>query len=199
MSILSYKFDFTIIHVFSDYVNMFCSQELIEQFELSNSIKIVLPSKDLKSYIPIYITYDESVDFEYFTMERCVCDGTLAFMTDLMKDCFNKIVGLQTCNITKIPSDFQENPFKYEITYTVGEDTVPAGFRKITEAPVADGGKIQNQQQDDRQDLIHSRMHRKSAIRRRAPWRLLLCRRLQRRRAVCRYNEQDFRWWDCNL
>ena len=105
---------------FSSYVNMFCSQELIEKFELSNSIQLALPSKDLKDYVPIYITYDEDAYFEYFTMERCVCDGTLSFMTDLMKDCFNKVVGFQTCNVTKIPSDFQENPFKYEISYTVG-------------------------------------------------------------------------------
>ena len=105
---------------FSDYVNMFCSQELIEEFEITNSIKLVFPSKDFKYYTPVYLTYDEDADFEYFTMERCVCDGTLAFMTDLMRDCFNKIVGLQTCNVTKIPSDFQENPFKYEISYIVG-------------------------------------------------------------------------------
>ena len=105
---------------FSDYINMFCSQELIEEFEITNGIKIALPSKDFKSYIPVYITYDEDASFEYFTMDRCVCDGTIAFMTDLMKDCFNKIVGLQTCNIKKLPSDFQENPFKYEISYTVG-------------------------------------------------------------------------------
>ena len=105
---------------FNDYINMFGSQKLIEEFELSNSIKLALPSKDLKSYIPIYITYDEDADFEYFTMVRCVCDGTLAFMTDLMKDCFNKVVNFQTCNITKIPSDFQEDSFKYAVSYTVG-------------------------------------------------------------------------------
>lgn len=105
---------------FSDYINMFGSQELIEEFEITNGIKIALPSKDFKDYIPIYITYDEDANFEYFTMERCVCDGTLAFMADMMKDCFNKVVGLQTCNVTKIPSDFQEGPFKYEVSYTVG-------------------------------------------------------------------------------
>lgn len=105
---------------FNDYANMFCSQELIEVIELSNGFKLAIPSKNLKDYIPVYITYDENADFEYFTMERCVCDGTLVFMADLMKDCFNKVISYQTCNVKKLPSDFQKEPFKYEISYTVG-------------------------------------------------------------------------------
>ena len=41
---------------FNDYINMFGSQKLIEEFKSSNSIKLALPSKNLKDYIPIYIT-----------------------------------------------------------------------------------------------------------------------------------------------
>lgn len=58
--------------------------------------------------------------FEYFTMERCICDGTLIFIEELIEKVLLKVIQIQTVNNDKIPEDFNRNPFNYDILYTVG-------------------------------------------------------------------------------
>ena len=72
--------------------------------------------------IEITIKYDPDAEFEYFTMERCVNDGTLYFFEDLFFNIINKIYGYQglTYNVEKVPSDFLDNPFNYNLKYTIG-------------------------------------------------------------------------------
>lgn len=77
----------------------------------------------LEGSTEITIKYDPDADFEYFTMERCINDGTLYFFEDLFFKVINKLYGFQgdrTYNIKKAPSDFLTNPFNYDIKYTVG-------------------------------------------------------------------------------
>ena len=77
----------------------------------------------LEGSTEITIKYDPDADFEYFTMERCINDGTLYFFEDLFFKVINKLYGVQdnrTYNIKKAPSDFLTNPFNYDIKYTVG-------------------------------------------------------------------------------
>ena len=104
-----------------DYVNTHLSRELVDELDKTNRIQLALPSKELDKWIPLNIVYSEDADFEYFTMERCVCDGTLAFMDELATVCFNKILGAQTVNAEKMPNDFMDDPFKYEMHYTIGD------------------------------------------------------------------------------
>lgn len=40
-----------------------------------------------KPYFNVIIKHDPDADFEYFTMQRCNCDGTFVFFQDLMGEC----------------------------------------------------------------------------------------------------------------
>lgn len=62
----------------------------------------------------------ENADFEYFTMERCVCDGILIFIGELIGKVLLKVIQIQTVNNDKMPEDFNRNQFNYDILYTVG-------------------------------------------------------------------------------
>lgn len=70
--------------------------------------------------IRVNISHDENADFEYFTMERCLCDGTLYFMYELMCNTLLKVLRMQTVNNTKIPDNFGVSRFSYDFNYTVG-------------------------------------------------------------------------------
>lgn len=82
--------------------------------------KAVVDSKEIIGDIVANILYDENADFEYFTMRRCTCDGTLLFMDELIQKVFLNVMQIQTVNNDKVPEDFNKNPFDYEIFYTVG-------------------------------------------------------------------------------
>jgi hypothetical protein len=66
------------------------------------------------------IIYDPDCEFEYFTMETCISDGTLYFGYNLMTEILEKIFRLKTVNKEKLPVDIQENLYDYDIRYTVG-------------------------------------------------------------------------------
>ena len=74
--------------------------------------------------ISVFVKYDENAEFEYFTMERCVCDGTLLFLYEQGAIIINKIFTLSTFNKEKITNDYENNPFNYDFYYTVGNFVV---------------------------------------------------------------------------
>jgi hypothetical protein len=74
--------------------------------------------KVISGDIQIDIIYDENADFEYFTMERCRCDGSLMFFDELTMKILDKICHIGTYNKEKIISNI--NLFDYIWTYTVG-------------------------------------------------------------------------------
>ena len=80
--------------------------------------------KEQDGKLTINIIHNEDEDFEYFTMERCSCDGTYIFMTELMQNVFKKLAYCKTINNEKVSSDFNNYPFDYEICYTVGNFVV---------------------------------------------------------------------------
>ena len=45
-----------------------------------------------KPYFNVIIKRNPNADFEYFTMRRCICDGTFVFFQDLMNECINKML-----------------------------------------------------------------------------------------------------------
>lgn len=78
-----------------------------------------------KTYFNVIIKRDPDSDFEYFTMQRCNCDGTFVFFQNLMGECIDKMIHLKTCNINKeIPKDLTG----YSIVYTVGDFVLAEEF-----------------------------------------------------------------------
>ena len=69
------------------------------------------------------LTYAPDAEFNYFITESCVCDGTLAFMHDLMTNILKKIGQLKTCYAPALEGISQEefNSGNYMIHYEVGD------------------------------------------------------------------------------
>ena len=44
----------------------------------------------------IIVNYDADTNFDYFTSDSCICDGTIWFVIELMAKCLNKVINLQT-------------------------------------------------------------------------------------------------------
>ena len=42
------------------------------------------------------VSYDADADFDYFTSDSCICDGSMVFVIKLMAKCLNKAISLQT-------------------------------------------------------------------------------------------------------
>lgn len=78
-----------------------------------------------KPYFNVIIKRDPNANFEYFTMQRCNCDGTFVFFQDLMSECIDKMIHLETCNVNKtVPKDLTG----YSIVYTVGDFVLAEEF-----------------------------------------------------------------------
>lgn len=82
-------------------------------------------TEDMKSSFTVTFIYDPDADFEYFTMERCNCDGTFIFFNELIGRCIDKIANLKTYNIRK---DIPEDLDGYSIIYTVGDFVLAEEF-----------------------------------------------------------------------
>lgn len=65
--------------------------------------------------------YNPDAEFEYFTMERCACDGTFVFYFDLCARVLSKVFTGETCNKSKLPDNFEDIMSEYTIKYTVGD------------------------------------------------------------------------------
>lgn len=115
-----FKFnDFIKTRTIEEFQNGFIDNKCKVKYENS---KVIVGGKEVTGDIIVNILYDENAKskFESFIMERCTCDGTLIFMDELIQKVFLKLMQIQTINNEKVPDDFNENPFIYEILYTVG-------------------------------------------------------------------------------
>ena len=79
---------------------------------------------NLKGDIEIQVKYDPDAEFEYFTMERCICDGTLFFFYKLVATVLNNVFTCATYNKAKLPSDYDSNPFAYKLKYIIGNPVI---------------------------------------------------------------------------
>ena len=79
---------------------------------------------NLKGDIEIQVKYDPEAEFEYFTMETCICDGTFFFFYELMATVLNKVFGFGTYNKEKVPKDYNNNPFVYKLEYIIGNPII---------------------------------------------------------------------------
>lgn len=50
------------------------------------------------AYVDVEIQFDSDADFDYFTSDSCVHDGTLLFVVQTIKNCVDKICYAQTYN-----------------------------------------------------------------------------------------------------
>lgn len=97
------------------------ASDTLEKFfktkELHYDVKLIVDSREIP--IDVNVIYDPNADFEYFTMERCCCDGAIMYYIDLAEKVLSKVLHLKTCNKNKIPSDWKDiNACQF--TYTIG-------------------------------------------------------------------------------
>lgn len=103
---------------FLDAVQQCLNEQIYDVIKQNNCLRLVLDINDKKANFSI--KYDPDADFEYFTMESCVCDGTLIFLLENIAKIIDKVLHMGTYNTNTLPSDYADNCDKYKATYTVG-------------------------------------------------------------------------------
>jgi len=107
---LSFEYDF------NNFIKT-CSTN-IQNIYKNNMFNILMKSDD--GEMNIIINYDPDAEFEYFTLESCVCDGTSVFMLNLMEKILFKLFQYQTYNNSTVPKDLKKNIWSYNLKYSVG-------------------------------------------------------------------------------
>ena len=95
-----------------------------EQVAVDNTLKLNISGniEDLKNLnMNVTIVYDPNTEYSYFTTEVCTCDGTLAFMDQLMFKILDKLMKVGTYDSSIAPKDFEKHFFDYDLIYTVGD------------------------------------------------------------------------------
>lgn len=71
-----------------------------------------------KDKFKMKIIYNPDAEYDYFTMQRCLSDGTYAHLYELMEICVENIINLKTYfKSAKVPKDLSE----HTIIYTIGD------------------------------------------------------------------------------
>lgn len=130
--------DFTMPVGWQDNVNTYNPMDLYRQYfkQLSiekNSFMADLESdqeKDMR--MKVSVEYLPSSDFQYFACSEVTHDGTVLFYFENLCKLLNKFLTLGTFYSQGLPSDFLENPFKYDIKYCLGDVVVYMDFGKKT-------------------------------------------------------------------
>lgn len=112
-----YMHEINLLEVLQYYPKLFSDDKNVYEHTLSD---VTMTDTNLKGNIEIWVKYDPDADFAYFTMERCMTDGTLSFFNDLIAKVINKVFLFQTYNKKKVPSDYDSNPFAYKVKYVIG-------------------------------------------------------------------------------
>lgn len=105
---------------FPECFNNILSYPYMQENKLRFKLNASVGGTQKQGELGISVEYNPDAQFEYFTMERRQCDGTLIFYKELMGRAVEKILGLQTINVNNKPLDFDINPFIYNVEYTVG-------------------------------------------------------------------------------
>ena len=67
------------------------------------------------------IKYDPNCEYDYFTMSRCNCDGTLIFYNELCSKTLNKVINAETCKSDSMTDEIYDNIKDYIVEYTIGD------------------------------------------------------------------------------
>ena len=71
-----------------------------------------------KGTLKVKLIYNPDVEYDYFTIQRCLSDGTYAHLYELMEICVENIINFKTYfKSVKIPKDLSE----HTIIYTIGD------------------------------------------------------------------------------
>ena len=80
---------------------------------------------DREEYMTQIIQYNPDADFQYFTMARCRCDGTMLFYLDLMLECIDNMLEFHTWyKEVEIPKEL----IGVTLKYTVGDFVLAEEF-----------------------------------------------------------------------
>lgn len=109
---------------FLDVLENYQHNVIFDEENVCKKILHMISLTNSMSDIEIQVKYDPDAEFEYFTMERCRCDGTLFFFYELVATVLNKVFALKTHNKEKVPSDYDNNPFAYKVKYTIGNPVI---------------------------------------------------------------------------
>jgi hypothetical protein len=66
--------------------------------------------------LPLHITYDPNVKWQYHVIRSSVNDGTLIFLNEILKDAMNSLVAGTTCYLKTRDDGKDKYPF-----YTIGD------------------------------------------------------------------------------
>lgn len=70
--------------------------------------------------VKLSLKHNPDAEFDYISIERCYCDGTLCFFTSLCEEILEKILSGESAYTPKIPKDIDESPENYDISFEVG-------------------------------------------------------------------------------
>ena len=96
-----------------------------------NIMKTILHGKTIRDDIGesnITVKYDPDAEFDYFTSDICVHDGSLVFLAEGMCNILNKILSVGTYNISDQPDNWDSHFWDYDYEYTIGDFVVVNNF-----------------------------------------------------------------------
>lgn len=105
--------------------------EKIRNYVVDNSMRVIFHGKSINGDIGesnVVIRYDPNVDFDYFTSDICVHDGTLLFLQEGMYNILNRILSVGTYNISDQPDNWDSHFWDYDYEYTIGDFVVVNNF-----------------------------------------------------------------------
>ncbi|HDK7194943.1 TPA: hypothetical protein PTV74_003251 [Clostridium botulinum] len=74
------------------------------------------------------IEYNNEADYNYFTSNFVTHDGTLLFQIQAIDEMLNKFFYLKTCYKKVATDDFMNNPFNYDVKYTIGDVLINSNY-----------------------------------------------------------------------
>ena len=116
-------------HSFMDFLAYYYAENLYPLFK-NNILEYEISGEcgGEKGSRKISVEYNPDSKFEYFTMEQCVCDGTLMFLDSLKCNIMQKLLRSETYNKETIPSNYISNVWDYDIKYSVGDFVVNSEY-----------------------------------------------------------------------
>ncbi|NFF75904.1 hypothetical protein FCV38_02625 [Clostridium sporogenes] len=81
----------------------------------------------------VTIEYNDKVNYDYFTSDFIIHDGTLLFQAQAINEMMFKLLKRETYSKKIATKGFLSNPFNYDVKYTIGDILINSdyGIKKI--------------------------------------------------------------------
>ena len=89
--------------------------------DVSFSTEVLGKYNDITGRRKIFVQYNPLAKFEYFSSDCCTHDGTLLFEFETINNILKSIMSSTTYNKATVPNDYEENFWKYDINYIIGD------------------------------------------------------------------------------